>query len=196
MQLPKIVSITCLVYLIYGLTSAFQFGTFLPPLPLKPFVYLFFVIIGVAFVLLQKGSFLHFIFLFWIFLYAMNQTSFIAFFNSQEQVTYYEIHYQVIVALLMMICFSFDSMFFLFKRAKRDYRNVILFLPLIGGIMYHFVSNSAFPFEMIIIGWSILVFITEQLDRHSETSSSSYQLMPILYGMGVIETTNTLVILT
>lgn len=185
MQLGKIVSITCLTYIVYGITSAFQLGTFLPPIPLKPFIYLFFVLLGLGFGVYLKVSQFNYIMLIWMAIYAMNSTAFLEVFFSSRDVVTYENTYEIIGSLIMMIFFSFHSVVFLFAITQNDRRYGIFFLPLIGGIVYHFMASVELPFNAIIICWALLVFI---LDRNcGDKLPGLFRLTPVLYGAGIIE---------
>lgn len=185
MQLGKIVSITCLAYIMYGVTSAFQLGTFLPPIPLKPFIYLFFVLLGLGFGKYLKVSAFSYIMLVWMAIYGINSTAFLEVFFSSRGVVTYEDKYEVIVALIMMIFFSFHSIVLLFAVTQNDRRYGIFFLPLIGGIVYHFMASVSLPFNVIIICWAMIVFI---LDRSCDDKLPGlFRLTPILYGAGIIE---------
>tara|TARA_B100000508_G_scaffold130740_1_gene118310 strand:+ start:14738 stop:15328 length:591 start_codon:yes stop_codon:yes gene_type:complete len=185
MQLGKIVSITCLTYVIYGVTSAFQFGTFLPPIPLKPFIYLLFVILGVAYIIYHRLSKFNYFLLAWILLVAVNSNAFLEVFTSTENMILYESKYQVLLELIKVILFGIHGMLLLFIITKDDRRYGIFFLPLIGGITFHFLSSADFPFQAVIIGWAMLMFI---LDRaFGEKYRELFRLSPIVFGMGVVE---------
>ena len=185
MELGKIVAITCLTYILYGVTSAFQLGTFLPPIPLKPFVNLFFVLLGIGYGVYYRAHLFNYSMLLWIALYAINTTSFLEVFLPNQDVVYYENNYAVVIAFIMMFFFSLNTIVMLFVVTRNDRRYGIFFLPVIGSIVYHFLESVSLSFSVIIVGWATLVFIFDR--NFAEKLPGLFRLTPILFGVGVIE---------
>lgn len=184
-QLRKVVAVGCLTYFIYGITSAFQLGTFLPPIPLKPFLYLLFVVVGLVYTLRFKTHFISYALLSWLVLYALNSHAFLEISLNTKSMLYYEEYISVFVSLVMMLMYTLHSVFLLFGVVKENKRLAILFLPLIGGIAFHFIDSTLLPFNIIIICWTLFVFILER--TFAEKRSNLFKLNSILYGVGVIE---------
>jgi uncharacterized membrane protein YuzA (DUF378 family) len=185
MQLGKIVSIACLTYIIYGITSVFQVGTFLPPIPLKPFIYIFFAVIGVVFGIRSKTSFISYALIGWLALFALNSNAFLETILSTGQMIHYEQNIAVFVALLIIVIFLLHSVFLLLAAIREDKRYGLLFVPLISAIVFHFVEDVALSFNVIIIGWGTVLFIVER--SLVEKLPGLFSLSPILYGAAVIE---------
>lgn len=185
MQLGKIVSIACLTYIVYGVTSSFQLGTFLPPLPLKPFIYLLFVLLGVIYGFQHKTNIVSYSLLGWLALFSFNTTSFLELIFNTEQIIYYEEHISTVISLFMMILFSLHSLILLFGVMREDRRFGIFVIPVLVGIVYHFIESVSVPFGILVVGWALLVFILDRI--FDERRPGLFLLAPILYGAGIIE---------
>lgn len=185
MQLGKFVSIACLTYIVYGVTSTFQLGTFLPPLPLKPFIYLLFVLVGIIYGIQQKTNIISYSLLGWLALFAFNSTSFLELIFNTEQIIHYERHISVIISLIMMILFSLHSLILIFGVMREDKRFGVFLIPVLVGIVYHFIESVSVPFGVLIVGWALLVLILDRI--FEERLPGLFLLGPILYGAGIIE---------
>ena len=183
--LRKIVTIACLSYFIYGITSAFQLGSFLPPIPLKPFLYLLFVAAGLIYAIRFKIHFNSYALVSWLALFAINTHAFLEISLSRESILYYKEYISVFVSLIMMILFALHSIFLMSGVVKENKRIAILFLPLIGGIIFHFIDSTLLSFNIIVICWSLLAFLFER--NFAENHPNLFKLNSILYGVGMIE---------
>ena len=185
MQLGKIVSIACLTYIIYGITSAFQLGTFLPPIPLKPFLFLFFVLTGFIFAVRSKATVISFLLVVWILLYALNSHAFLEVSLNFESLLFYEEHLSLYTSLLMVLVFLIYNLLLLRGILKMEKHYGLLFIPLLTMLIIHFVESTLFPFSYVIMGTALLSYA---LDRNLEEQRSQlFQLNSILYGVAVIE---------
>ena len=186
MQLGKIVSIACLTYIVYGVTSAFQLGSFLPPIPIKPFLYLCFVVLGLITAIRTKVTFLSYVLLGWVALYALNIHSFLEAVLTTEYMLLYEQRIMLYVALVVILIFTAYSLTFVLGLSKVDKRLSVLFFPLVGAILLHFMNSDMLSFQAILIGWALLVFIADRF--YEERTPHLFRLSSIIYGVGVIET--------
>lgn len=185
MQLGKFVSVACLTYIVYGITSAFQIGTFLPPVPLKPFIFLLFVLTGFVFALRTKARVISYSLLGWILLYALNSHAFLEVSLKFETLLFYEEHFSLYVSLLMMLIFLFYSTLILIGVIKLDKRYSLLLIPFLPMLIFHFLESTYFPFSYVIMGVALLSYM---LDRNlDEKRPQLFQLNSVLYGTAVIE---------
>jgi hypothetical protein len=194
MQLGKIVSILCLTYIVYGITSFFQLGTFLPPIPLKPFIYLLFVCLGIYYGLRSGASIVSYALLGWLSLFAFNSNAFLEVIMNTSQLINYEKNVSVFVSLALMIVFLIHAFLLLFSIARQDKRYSVFFIPLLLAVIFHFLASTFLPFNTIIIGWATLVFILDRM--FGEKLPNLFNLGPILFGAGVIEIVEMVVLLS
>jgi hypothetical protein len=185
MQLRKVVSIACLTYIVYGITSAFQLGTFLPPIPLKPFIILFFIIIGFVFALRSKVSLISYILLSWLLLFALNSHAFLEVSLKFETFLFYEEHLSLYVSLIMMLIFLWYNTLLLMGAVKVDKRFWLLFIPLLVMVIFHFMNSYLFPFSYVIMGSALLSYMLER--KLEERLPKLFELTSILYGAAIIE---------
>ena len=193
MQLGKIVSILCLTYIIYGVTSFFQLGTFLPPIPLKPFIYLLFVGLGIYYGVCARTSKISYALLGWLALFAFNSNAFLEVIMNTAQLINYENNVSVFVSLALIIVFLLHCLFILLAITRQDRRYGVFFIPLFLAVTFHFLESTSLPFNAILIGWAALVFVLDRI--FGEKLPSLFNLSPILFGVGVIEVVEMVVLL-
>ncbi len=185
MQLGKIVSVACLTYIVYGITSAFQLGTFLPPVPLKPFMFLLFVVAGVVFAVRSKAKLLSYVLLSWIALYALNSHAFLEVSLKFDTLLFYEEQVSIYISLVMVLLFLLYNALLILGGVKLDKRLWLLFIPLLAILAFHFIESTLFPFSYVILGSAILSYMLEI--KLEEKLPDLFKLNSILYGAAIIE---------
>jgi uncharacterized protein YhhL (DUF1145 family) len=180
--------------MIYGITSFFQLGTFLPPIPLNPFVYLLFVCLGIYYGVRSRTSLVSYALLGWLALFAINSHAFLEVVMTTPQLINYEKNVSVFVSLALIFVFLLHSVFLLLAITRQDKRYGVCFIPLFLAITFHFLESTFLSFNVIIIGWATLIFILDRV--FGEQLPGLFNLSPILYGAGVIEVVEMVVFLT
>jgi predicted neutral ceramidase superfamily lipid hydrolase len=184
-ELRKVVAVACLTYVIYGVTSAFQLGSFLPPIPVKPFIYLLFVLTGLLYATQKRFTLFSYLLLGWLFLLAINSNAFLETILSEDAMLAYESSISVYVSLITVLIFFLHGLVFLKNLFQFDWRFWTLLLLLIFGITYQFYDSAHFPFHAIIISWGVVVYFTDRI--FSEEKPKLFQLIPIYFGVATIE---------
>src|SRR5690554_2394176 len=87
--LRKTVVIGCLVYGLYGLVSLFDLGTFIPPIPFKPFLFSIFLIAYVSVSRKDFSPLLRISLLVWMMSLIFVGQYFVEFFFDYEMVDFY-----------------------------------------------------------------------------------------------------------
>ncbi len=185
MQLGKIVSVACLTYIVYGITSAFQLGTFLPPIPLKPFMFLFFVIVGLVFAVRTRAKLLSYVLLSWMALYASNIHAFLEVTLRFDTLLLYEKHVSMYISFVMVLLFLGYHLLLILGLIKLDNRLWVLLIPLLSLITFHFINSTLFPFSYVILGSAILSYLLDI--KLEEKIPELFKLNSILYGAAIIE---------
>ena len=105
-QLRKVVVLGCLTYLLYGLISWFQLGVFLPPLPVKPFLFIGFAIFGLYNAIKSGIKTLDVSFYVWLIFISVINQSFLELLLSTPQIMTFqdliEVVFQLIAVILKM----------------------------------------------------------------------------------------------
>ena len=161
-QLRKVVVLGCLTYLLYGLISWFQLGVFLPPLPVKPFLFIGFAIFGLYNAIKSGIKTLDVSFYVWLIFISVINQSFLELLLSTPQIMTFqdliEVVFQLIAVILFIVVNTFVILYF--KRINPIF--VIYFLVLISFVIMIFALPSYVGLKESSIGMGILYFLTSR----------------------------------
>lgn len=184
--LRKTVSIGCLIYGIYGLVSLFDLGTFIPPIPIKPFIFAAFLI---AYVLVSRQDFsplLRISLLIWMMSLIFVGQYFVEIFFDYETVNFYINNVEPFV--LMGSIAAFIGMIYKLV-GEMGYRSFKFYSPIIisAGIIpltILFKDQIVFDWGMIII--ALLFFIFDRTKSTTEIEEKYEKILYVLYGVSVV----------
>ncbi len=181
----KYVSIACLTYLLYGVISQFNVGIFLPPLPLKPFLLLFFVVLG-GIHLFKAGFLLSEVSLiFLVAAMAIQHHAFIETFSSQGWMYTSELYFTEVVSVIAFICFFTHVLISCIPVLKRFWPAWFPLFGLLVLLLYTFFFESGLTLLIPLSFWSLFVFI---IRRQPHTFiQHQFRFAPILYGTTVLQ---------
>lgn len=155
--LRKIVNISCLVYGLFGFISIIQLGAFVPPIPLRPILFLIFFIAYIKYKGLKTFTFnKERLFLIWMITMILVGPYFMETWTNFSSIRFYYLHIEPIVYWTSILSFSFliFSFFYLSISNKKWYLYVI-FCMILAGI-YFSLSNRLFYDWMILISTGVL----------------------------------------
>ncbi|PWH86793.1 hypothetical protein [Brumimicrobium oceani] len=184
--LRKSVIIGSLIYGLYGLVSLFDLGTFIPPIPLKPFLFAAFLI---AYVSVSRNDFsplLRISLLVWMVSLIFVGQYFVEIFFDYEMVDFYINNVEPFV--LMGAIAAFIALTYMLV-LEMGYRSTKFYLPLI-------ISSAIIPLtiilkDQIVFDWgmilvAILFFIFERLGKNEEREEKYEKILLVLNGVAVI----------
>lgn len=185
-QLRKIVTVGCLSYVLYGLMSWFQLGTFLPPLPVKPFLFLGFAIFGLVNAVQSGIKLLDIAFYLWlVFISVLNQ-SFLELLLSSQQIISFQDSIEVFFQLVAVVLFVVVNTFIIISLQKVKIIFFIYFLILISFVIMIFVVPGYVGMEESLIGMSILYFVTSRFTVDKLIESVERTIL-VFTGVALIE---------
>ena len=184
--LRKTVVIGCLIYGLYGLVSLFDLGTFIPPIPFKPFIFIAFLI---AYVSVSRNDFsplLRISLLVWMMSLIFVGQYFVETFFDYEMVNFYINNVEPFV--LMGAISAFIAMVYKLV-GEMGYRSIKFYLPIIISaaiipLTIIVKDQIAFDWGMIII--AILFFIFEKLKNGVTTEEKYEKILLVLNGVAAI----------
>lgn len=183
-KLNKTVTIGCLIYGLYGLISWLNVGAFVPPIPLKPFLFLAFL---VAFIIINKQNnftSLNIFFLVWLTtLIFVGQYLAETFFDF-ESVQFYMNVIEPFVLLGSIL--AFIVFVFIFSR-KIGYSPIIIVVLLILTVsifLFILLIGKQFVYDWGIAIVALLFFV---FNRNKDSLSENHQkIQVVLSGVAVI----------
>lgn len=184
--LQKTVVIGCLIYGLYGLVSVLELGHFIPPLPLKPFLFIAFLF---AFTVDDYKSLrrpLHSTLFVWLGALALTGQFFVETLFSYETTLYYLKHIESIVFIASMVSFAL-FVFFILKEIKPSL--LLYFFFLIGFVflfVFSFSSLSYFIYNWTIVLASLFFYLFTRLKAEKRKEELEKPLL-ILYGVSVVK---------
>lgn len=185
-QLRKVVAVGCLTYVLYGLISWFQLGAFLPPLPIKPLVFLVFALFG-SINAFQKGvTIIDITFLSWLILISIINQHFLELLFSTESIVYFQESVEVYLQLLAVILFSLFNLLIILKLVQNHIFFSAYFLVLallIGGL---FFLPKHIGLEESSIAFGTLYFLSVRF-MSSKLDVSLQRVIILFGGVGLFE---------
>lgn len=185
-QLRKVVSVSCLTYILYGVISWWQLGAFLPPLPLKPFVFLIFFFFGSYHAYNRGASLLDYFFFSWLLIVSILDQSFTELILNEETVIDFQVLYEIYFLLLSQILFFTFNTIIIHNLSQRSKGFTLYYLVIILLTALVFIyPEYVFPEDPVII-LSGLYFITERFLKN-ELTIKVQRVFVLLYGLSLIE---------
>lgn len=184
--LRKTVIVGCLIYGLYGLMSLLQLGTFIPPLPIKPFLFAAFLITYVVVSQKDFSPLLRISLLVWMTTLIFVGQYFVEFFFDHTTVDLYLNNVEPVV--LMGSVAAFIALVYKLIR-EMGYRSMQYYLPLIISlaiIPLTILFKDQFAFDWGIIIVAFLLFLFERLKKASSTEEIHEKILFVIYGVAVI----------
>ena len=184
--LKKTVIIGCLVYGLYGLVSLIDLGVFIPPLPVKPFLFAAFLIAYVSVSRKDFSPLLRISMLVWMMtLIFVGQYFVETFFDYTTVDTYLN---NVEPVILMGSIAAFIALVYKLV-SEMGYTSVKYYLPIV-------ISAALIPLtilfkDQIVFDWGIIViafvfFLFERLKKENSTEEMHEKILYVLYGVAAI----------
>lgn len=186
-KLRKVVIITCLIYFLYGLTSWFELGVFVLPFPIKPFLFISFLVGYLSFLDYKKFSLLNLSLIIWLFLSAFIGQHIVETFFSHNTISVYlnTIEpYFFYGANLFFILF----IFFLIKDVGYSlFQTLALIFCVVAMAFLSFVIvNNRSLLSLGIVFISFILFVFNYFDKKIILNVEHQKVLLILYGVGII----------
>lgn len=184
--LRKTVIIGCLIYGLYGLVSLFDLGTFIPPLPIKPFLFAAFLI---AYVSVSREDFsplLRISLLVWMMTLIFVGQYFVEIFFDYATVENYINNVEPFV--LMGSITGFIAMTYKLV-GELEYRSFKYYLPVV--ISAALIPLTIYVKDQIIFDWGMVIvaflfFLFERVEKTGATEDKYEKIFFVLYGVAVI----------
>jgi hypothetical protein len=185
-QLRKVVAVGCLTYVLYGLISWFQLGVFLPPLPIKPFIFLGFAIFGLVSAARSGLKALDVSFYLWLVLISVTNQSFLELFVSTPQIITFQDNVEVFFQLIAVVLFIVFNVLIIFSLRKVKLSFAIYFLILTALVILIFTMPSYVSLKESIIIMAIIYFLSNRFIS-TTLNNSVERTVILLTGIALIE---------
>jgi hypothetical protein len=184
--LRKTVTVGCLIYGLYGLVSLFDLGVFIPPFPIKPFLFATFLI---SYILVSREDFsplLRISLLVWMTTLVFVGQYFVEIFFDYSTVDFYINNVEPFV--LMGSIAAFIALVYKLV-SEMGYTRLKFYLPLV--ISAALIPLTIFIKDQIIFDWGIiavafLLFIFNRLKKGTSTEEMHEKILFVLYGVAAI----------
>ncbi len=184
--LRKTVIVACLIYGLYGLVSLFDLGTFIPPIPLKPFIFAAFLIAYVSVSRKDFSPLLRISLLVWMMTLIFVGQYFVEVFFDYETIDFYLNNVEPFVlmgSITAFIALSYKLVEELAYRSFKYYLPIVISAVLIP-LTILLKDQIVFDWGMIIIAF--LFFIIERTDKAGATEEKYEKIFYVLYGVAAI----------
>lgn len=185
-QLRKVVAVGCLTYVLYGLVSWFQLGTFLPPLPVKPFLFLGFAIFGLVSAVRSGINALDVSFYLWLGFISIINQSFLELLLSTPQLITYQESLEIIFELIAVLLYLSFNVLVILSLRKINKKFTLYFLLLITLVVLIFALPKYINLKLSAILMGIIYFITNRFTDLNQNLSLE-RVIIILTGVSLIE---------
>ncbi|MEX1191384.1 MAG: hypothetical protein WEA99_05370 [Brumimicrobium sp.] len=185
-QLRKVVAVGCLTYVLYGLISWFQLGVFLPPLPVKPFIFLGFILFGLVNAIQSGFNKLDGSFYLWIVLVAVINQSFLELFLSTPELINFQDSIEVFFELLAVFLFILFNTLIIISLRRINYNFTLYFLILTILVIMIFALPSYIDLQKSTVIMGFIYFMTQRFSRKT-IDASVQRTIVILTGVAIIE---------
>ncbi|RYM32071.1 hypothetical protein ERX46_15420 [Brumimicrobium glaciale] len=184
--LRKTVIIGCLIYGLYGLVSLFDLGTFIPPIPIKPFVFAAFLIAYVSVSRQDYSPLLRIGLLIWMMTLIFVGQYFVEIFFDYDMVDFYVNNVEPFV--LMGSVAAFIAMTYKLV-GELGYRSIKYYLPIVISaalipLTIIFKDQIVFDWGMVIVAFFFFVF--ERTNKAVVTDDKYEKIFYVLNGVAVI----------
>ena len=184
--LRKTVIIGCLVYGLYGLVSLFDLGVFIPPLPIKPFLFAVFLIVYISVSRQDFSPLLRISLLVWMTTLVFVGQYFVEFFFDYSTVDMYINNVEPVI--LMGSIAAFIALVYKLV-SEMGYTSIKYYLPIV-------ISAALIPLtilfkDKIVFDWGIVViaflfFLFDRLKKEGSTEEMHEKILYVLYGVAAI----------
>jgi hypothetical protein len=184
--LRKTVIIGCLIYGLYALVSLFDLGTFIPPIPIKPFVFAAFLIAYVSVSRQDYSPLLRIGLLIWMMTLIFVGQYFVEIFFDYDMVDFYVNNVEPFV--LMGSVAAFIAMTYKLV-GELGYRSIKYYLPIVISaalipLTIIFKDQIVFDWGMVIVAFFFFVF--ERTNKVVVTDDKYEKIFYVLNGVAVI----------
>lgn len=185
-QLRKVVAAGCLTYVLYGLISWFQLGVFLPPLPVKPFLFLGFVIFGLVNAIQAGVRVLDISFYLWLIFISVINQSFLELLLSTPQLMSFQGSIEVVFQLMAVILFVTFNVLVILSLRKTNKNFMLYFILLITLIILVFTLPNYVNLKVSTILMGTIYFITNRFTDLNKNLSVERSVI-IFTGVSLVE---------
>lgn len=183
--LRKTTFVCCLTYGIYGLLSVVQLGKFIPPLPLKPFLFL---AMWLAFVFLEyktlknpKNLFL----IAWLGTYLLIGQYLVETLFNYETTHYYLMKIEPFVFITSALFFALFVFFILKELQLKAFLLFCFLIGFVGLIVLSIYSSFTWIFDWTIVATSFFFYLFTRFKVKNEKKELEKPLI-VLYGVSAI----------
>lgn len=183
--LRKTVNIGCLIYAVYGLISLVNLGVYVPPIPLKPILFIVFLVAYILVIKKATHRLLHLVFCILLLSMALTGQLLANTFLDYQATQFYQEAISPIFSILLLS--SFVLMVYMLPQklsfSKLEARSVWLM-----GIIVVPLSVVVFDYHVFIWGFMVIVlqfFLYRRKRRHAIPSQLEGMLF-VLNGIAVI----------
>ncbi|HLV41722.1 MAG TPA: hypothetical protein VKY37_05560 [Brumimicrobium sp.] len=184
--LRKAVIIGCLVYGLYGLVSLFDLGVFIPPLPIKPFLFAAFLIVYVSVSRQDFSPLLRISLLVWMMTLIFVGQYFVETFFDYTTVDLYLNNVEPVI--LMGSIAAFIALVYKLV-SEIGYTSLKYYLPIVISaalIPLTIIFKDQIVFDYGIITVALMLFLVERLKKENSTAEMHDKILYILYGVATI----------
>ncbi|RFC53239.1 hypothetical protein [Brumimicrobium aurantiacum] len=185
-RLQKIVTLSCLIYTLYGLSSFFQLGTFVPPIPLKPFLFLTFLIAYLVSSSFKEFNLLKIFTSFWLLSLIFVGQYFVEVFFDYQTVECYLRNVEPLVLIGSVL--GFISVIF-----KLSYTIGLGFfksaIPVLGIVLlFSFSPNldDHLVYDFVIIAFAFIFYLYDCLNQVGIVETKQKEIILLLQGVAVL----------
>lgn len=185
-QLRKVITVGCLTYVLYGLISWFQLGSFLPPLPVKPFLFLGFAIFGLVNAVQSGIKLLDIAFYLWLVFISVINQSFLELLLSSPQISSFQDTIEVFFQFIAVLLFVWFNTLIILSLRKSNYSFSLYFLILLTLIVMIFALPSYISLQKTSVIMGFLYFLTYRFSQKNIENSVERTIL-VLTGVAIIE---------
>lgn len=192
-QLRKVVAVGCLTYLLYGLISYFQLGVFLPPLPLKPFLFIGFAIFGIVNAVQSGIKKLDVLFYLWVMLISFFNQSFLELFFSTQEMLAFQDSIEIVFQLIAVILFVLFNSFIIhaFQKLNPSFAIYYFVLASLTFMIFALPEYVGLQESTVILG---LLYLVTQIFIRNTIENHLVRTIVTLTGIVLIETVEMIVL--
>lgn len=184
--LRKTVIIGCLVYGLYGLISLFDLGVFIPPLPIKPFLFAIYLIVYVSVSRKDFSPLLRISLLVWMMTLIFVGQYFVEIFFDYATVDMYLNSVEPVI--LMGSITAYIALVYKMV-GEMGYTAIKYYLPIVISaalIPLTIVFKDQIVFDLGIITVAFMFFLFERLKKGGDTEDMHEKILYVLYGVAAI----------
>lgn len=185
-NLRKTVLVGCLIYGLYGLVSLFDLGVFIPPLPLKPFLFAVFLIVYISVSRQDFSPLLRISLLVWMTSLVFVGQYFVEVFFEYSMVDFCLNNVEPFI--LMGSIAAFIALVYKLV-GEMGYTALKYYLPIL--ISATLIPLTIFFKDQIIFDWGIvtiavLLYTFDRLKKGASTEEMHEKILIVMYGVAAI----------